>query len=502
MSGSLVRFVSGISGIGYGVNVWPVAPPRTVSGVSQNSIGMVADLPWGPTNVITTVTTPAEFFAAFYPDVFNSGAKDYVTWPALLALLNKPLFTRGGLKVCRIEPTGAAKSAKTFDDVDGTDSVTVTASSYGLYGDQVQIAWSANGTTPTNRDMTVTIGSVYSMTYENVVTAALVVTDPGDPYCVVTKHVSCVKVPVVAVAAALAGGANGTAVAGDYVGTGEGVQQFYGASIEVDVLFVAECPTALVDDINAGLVAYAGYDKGIVVYSTPSAQVSATALTYVSGESLQDDRGVYCWPRVKTTNFFSASVDEVTVDGNAFAAAAIANSDPWISPGGAPGAQFLTGITGLEYEDTSRATLDSLRAAGVTPWFMSKAMGGAILAKAITTATAGTKVKQRRLRDYLEISLSNYAELYVETPLDVDLAEQSLGEYSGSLIGAYNTFIENERIASHIKTYSVDPFSLNTEEGLDAGRWIIHVQVETWADQDEIVLKTEIGETVTVTSST
>ena len=501
MSGSLVRFVSGASGIGYGVNVWPIAPPRTVSGVSQNSIGMVADLPWGRVNEIVTVTTPAEFFAEYYPDVFNGGAKDFASFPAVLALLNKPLFTKGGLKICRIEATGAALSTYDFDDADGTESVTVDAKYKGAYGDDITVAWSANATTPANSDMTVTVGTEHSVLYENVVVAAgLVVTDPGDPYAVVSKHASCVKVPDPVAATALAGGDDGTVAAGDYTGAGKGILQFYGASVDVAVLFCAEVADALKDDINTGLKAYAAEGKGVAVLCTPAAQPSATALTYLSTNTLQSERLEYGWPKVKTTNFFDTNVDEVTVDGNAFAAAAIGNSDPWVSPGGAPGAQYLVGITGLEYEDTSRTTLDLLRAAGVSPWFMSKAHDGAIIAKCITTASSGMKVKQRRLRDYLELSLAGYAELYVEEPLDLDLDEQDLGENTGALVTAYNAFLEAEKQASHIKAYSVDPFSLNTAVGVAAGRWLIHVPVQTYADQDEIVLKTEIGETVTVSS--
>lgn len=496
MGGSLIRFVSGASGIGYGVNVWPIAPPRSVSGVSQNAIGMVADLPWGKVNEIVEVTTPAEFFAEFYPDAFNSGAKDYATYPAILALLNKPLFTKGGLKVVRIQNTGAVKAFKTDT---GTGTVTVTAKYYGDNGNEIYRQWTAaSDADPLKRNLVISIGTEYTATYENLTVST--VEDVDDPYVDVTTNTLTVF-PVAGAAAALATGADGTAVAGDYTGANKGIQIFYGASVEVDVLFCAEVPNVLVDDINAGLKLYAAEDKGLAVLSTPDGQTSATALTYLSGETLQDDRLHYGWPRVKTTNFFDADVDEIEVDGNAFAAAAIANSDAWISPGGAPGAQFLTGITGLETESTSRSTLDSLRDAGVSPWFMSTAHGGAIIAKALTTDTAGTKVKQRRLRDYLEVSLAQYAELYVETPLDIDLAEQSLGEYTGSLVSAYNAFLENEKIAQHVKNYSVDPFSLNTEESIDAGRWIIYVAVETYSDQDEIVLKTEIGETVTVSSS-
>src|SRR5690606_31940362 len=80
--GSLIRSITGVSGIGYGVNLWEVPPVTGVRAVAQTAIGMVAELPWGPPDEIVTVTTPAEFFATFYPDTLAT-SKDTDTYPAI-----------------------------------------------------------------------------------------------------------------------------------------------------------------------------------------------------------------------------------------------------------------------------------------------------------------------------------------------------------------------------------------------------------------------------------
>lgn len=507
--GTLIRRVTSAGGIGYGVNIWELSPPKAVTGVSTSVIGMVAELPWGPVNEIQTITTPGEFWATFYPNDFAT-TKDYSTYPAVLALLNKPIFTSGGLKVVRIEPTGAAKSTKTFQDITPTDSVTVEALYYGLLGDSINIAWTANADVAGNRDMTVSIGSNYSVLYENVVTAAGVVTDPGDPYVVVTKHGSYAAVPAVVTATALAGGADGTAVALEYTGnssTSEGIRLFYGESVDCNVLFCAEVPEALKDAVNAGLEAWCDdTEKGVAVLCTVDGQASADALTYLSGESIASDRCTYHWPRVKTVNFFATDAAELEVDGNAFAAACIANVPWYLSPGGAGKKQgtqdFLRGITGLEDESTSRTTLDLLTAAGVAPWFMSTKLG-AIIRRAVTTSlTSGrTKLFRRRAVDYITSSLAGYTEEFVETQLDLTLSSQTLGPNTTALVGGFQSWLSARKGQNQIQDYSVDPWSENTQADIDAGRWTIVITVKLYSMMEEIVLKANIGETVTISEA-
>lgn len=509
MGGSLIRRVSGASSIGYGVNIWELSPPKAVTGVGTNVIGMVAALPWGPTNEVVTVTSPGEFWSTFYPNDFAT-SKDFETYPAILALLNKPIFTSGGLKVVRIEPTGATAASKTFQDATPVNSVTVTANYVGELGESINIAWSANADTATNRDMTVSIGSNYSVLYENVVTAAGVVTDPGDPYVTVTKHASYAAVPAVVSATALETGSDGTAVAADYIGDSsntEGIRVFYGESIDCNVLFVAECPASLIDAVNAGLEAWCDdTEKGIAVLCTPDDQVVADALTYLGDNSIASDRCTYHWPRVNTKNFMDPDVASIEVDGNAFAAACIANVPWYLSPGGAGklqgSADYLGGIVGLEDETTSRTNLDALGEAGVAPWFMSSKLG-AIIRRAVTTSlTSGrTKLFRRRAVDYIVNSLASYSENFVETQLDLTLSSQTLGPNTGALVGAFRSWLEARKSQTQIQAYQVDEWSENTQADIDAGRWTIALTVKLYSMAEEIVIKANIGETVTISEA-
>lgn len=501
--GSLVRRISSEGSAGYGVNILEVLPPGQIRSGGSVVVGIVGDFPWGPVNVLTEVNTAGEFFATFCPPAFNAAG----TYAAMDAFLNKAF--PAGMQICRIVPTSVAQAtaSKTYQDNDPADSVTVTAKYPGALGNSISVAWAANADDATARDATVTIGTTYSVTYPSVATmsgSTLVVTDPGDPYVTFTKHASGDEVPAAASAVALTGGADGTAVAGDYVGSSSsavGIRLFYADSVEPDVLFVASCPSGLIASVNTGLEAYAAdTDKGVVVLSTPASQSEATAKTYVA--DYRDDRIMYAYPRVKTTDFYDTTAPTITVDPNSFMAALIAATDPWISPGGPRASRApLAGITGLENASISTGGYDTLTDYGISAIAMFG--GSAIVRGAVTTSlTSGLeKIRRRRTADYLEKAIANRLQEYVETPLDLDLTTQSLGPNTAAEIGEITAFLANEKLKQHIKDYAVDPWGSATALDLAAGIWTIAIAVTTYSDQDQIILRFNVGDGVVTSSS-
>jgi hypothetical protein len=497
--GSLIGQITSLSDAKYGVNIYEKSPPQNISGAKTNIAGVVGNFPWGPVAEVTDITSAAQLFSTFCPLPFEA-EDDYA---AMRAFLNKKF--PGGLKAVRALASGAAIADMDFDDEDSTESVTVTANYAGLLGCSVEVAWSANADTPTNRDMTVSIGTKYSKTYPNVVTAALVVTDPGDPYCTVTKHASCVKVPDAVVATALTGGLDGTLVGSDLVGalgTEVGIRKFCDEAVRPNVLFVADVgdDDTIIDAVNVGLKAYAvDNDKGLAVLLTKYDQAVADVIT--DAASYVDDRVVYPFPLCKTTNMYDANLAEIEVQGASFMASAIVSNDPWQAPGGAASVEALKGITGLEDIVITRLNYQSLFEAGIAPFFMSSALGGAIVHRAVTVAADGTRIFRRRMTDYICESIAAYLEFFVERPIDLDLDNRTLGNWTKAEVDAVTTFLQNQKSAQHIKAFGVNPFDANTEESLDAGQWVLAIQVELYSMQEVIVLQAEIGETVEVAES-
>lgn len=494
--GSLVNQITAITAAFYGVNILEQSPPGGVRGAGTGIVAIVANLPWGPVDTITEIASPAEFFSRFAPLVF--GRLD-TTYTALRAFIGKTFPST--IRVVRISPTSQATASRTFDDASSGDSVTVTARYPGALGNSITIAWTANADDATARDATVTIGSSYSVLYKRVATivsAALVVTDPGDPYVSFAKASGATLVPAAIAATALTTGADGTAVAGEYTSA---VDLFAGASTQWNVGFVAEPESGLVDAINAHLKTFEDSNKrGMWVLCTVASQSVATAKTYAA--TYRSDRLMYCWPLVKTTNTFDPDKGEITVNGNSFAAVAIASVQPEQSPGGNPGARYLYGITGLE-QDATTAQLKELGEAGITPWFMSDAHGGAILHDAVTTSlTAGlTQVFRRRMTDYIVKALGDYLQRFTGELLDVDLVNRRLGAVTAPEIGALKQFLGDLKTNSRIRDYSIDPFGANVQSNIDDGQFIILIAVHLYSVQRQIVLLAQIGETVQITET-
>jgi hypothetical protein len=491
--GSLVNQITALSAAFYGVNILELSPPGGVRGSGTSVVAIVGNLPWGPVDTITEISSPAELYSTFAPLVF--GRLD-VTYPALRAFINKTFPAT--IRVVRISPTSQATATRVFDDASSGDSVTVTARSPGLLGNSISVAWTANVLDATARDATVTIGTTYSVTYKavaTIVSTVLVVTDPGDPYVSFAKASGATLVPVAIAATALATGADGTAVAGEYTSA---IDLFAGASAIWNVGFVAEIESGLLDTVNAYLKTFEDANKrNMWILSTVASQSVSTAKTYAA--SYRSDRLMYCWPKVKTVNAYDPDRAEITVDGNSFAAVALASVAPEQSPGGNPGAQFLRGITAIE-QDATTAQLKELGEFGITPWFMSDAHEGAILHDAVTTSlTAGlTQVFRRRMTDYLVKSIGDYLQRFVGELLDVDLVNRRLGAVTTPEVGQVRQFLSDLEVNNRIRDYSVDPFGSNTQSNIDAGQFIILVAVKLYSVQRQIVLLAQIGETVDI----
>lgn len=501
--GTLIHNISATTDAEYGVNILEVQPPSAFQGVSTNTVGFVGDYPWGPVDTITTITSPAEFFATFGPSQF--GRLD-TTFPALLAFLSKTF--PGPVEVVRISATGQATAAQTFDDTGATASVDVTARFPGAQGNNITIAWTANADDAANRDATVAIGSTYSVLHKNVATpdGGLTVVDPGDPFVIFTPNVSGVNVPVAAAAAPLVTGADGTAVLGDYIGaTTEGLKQFLDASARANVLFGAEIPSTLVDGWNSGLKAQLeSTEDGTAVYSANVGLSRDDAITAVG--TLRFDRFMFPFPRALIVNTFDPDRGTVEVDPNSFYAVAIAGTPPEKSPGGKPGSQFLRGIVEIVGDPISNDDYKLLNDSGIAPLFNSSGLQGHIIRRGVTTSLIGgeTRMFRRTMTDFIGQSLAIIAEQFVEEPLDIDLANKALGPITSVEFGQWQTFLADLQNPTgvggqRIREFSIDAFGANLQSNIDNGQWIVAVSVKLLSAQEEIILQLTSGEFVTIT---
>lgn len=487
--GTLIRTISDVSQIGYGVNVLETSSAAPVQGASTTVVGIVGHFPWGPENTILIVNSVGEALDVLAPAVFTQ-SRDAVTFPALMALL---LPWPGPLRLVRIAATDAAKATLALN-ASAVLAQTATARYAGLAGEsiQIQIAAATNGS-GTARNVIVSIGTSYRAVYENVTATTFPTTDP---YVTFTGS----TLPDISAAAALDGGSDGTPVAADYLGTAadKGIQLFEGEDADANVLFCAGVASALCGAVNDGLEAFLRATQKFImgVFCTKPGLSVSQVQTDVALYRL--DKGVYPWPRVYQLDTLLASPVQRLVDGNAFAACAMVSVAPEVSPGGANGLKALQGILGLELAAPARATLDALSKAGISVFYMATALGGAIIRGGVTTDLdiRRTDIYRRRMTDYIAQSLAQALELYTEKPLDLAFnaaGKAQLGMVTSAEVGVVVSFLEELKEGGRIAEYSVDPYSLNTRTTASSNRFMISVAVRLFGSQSEIVLRHSIG---------
>lgn len=500
----LVRSITQAGDAKVGLNFLDVAPPASVVGSQSKTLGIVGAFPWGPLNTPTLCLSFAEFLATFYPPAF--GPPDVSTYPAMKAFLGMSKIP-GPFYVVRIAPTSVSDSAATLTYTVTGGSWVGTATYKGSLGSLITATWAAaTDADSTHRDLTISISTggktYYSKTYTNVTTTSILTL--GDPYVTWTAGSSPSVLPAAAAAATTGGGAAGTAAASDYVGSSSssvGIRLFY--TTRVDVLFVAECPSGIVDAVNTGLKAYgqsAGLDGMYVLCSVPS-QTAANAVTYIASYTDNTSKGVYVWPRLKVPNGYT-DLSSVTVDGNAAAACAIAGADAWMSPEFGTSAPYLTTVSDLETNNSAAGTLDTLKAAGIDMFYLDPVLGPILGAAVVTNTTSGqTMIKRSKYRKYLDDKIQTLTPYYMGKPLDVNLSAQTLGEYSSGLVGAIKAFLADEKAKGRIAAYSVDPFGSNTSGSIAANQWTIAIAVQLYGDVEVLTVQTQIGTTVNITST-
>jgi len=504
---ALIRTINRTGSAGYGINVLEVVPPPTVQGVGTSIVAVVGHFPWGPVDTPTVIGGAAELFETFCPLEFGV-TNDYAS---MKAFISKRFPST--LLVVRLDPDSGAAATKTFNDgVD--DSVVVTARYPGAVGSQIRITFADNADTATNSDMTVKVldsaGTVrYERTYLNAIVGGTPITISAeaaeDPFVITTVAAGDPDdIPAAVADSALTAGSDGTPVIGDWTAALDTLED---GSNAWNVVFGAEVPDSLVDGWNDAMKLFADDISGsrFCVMSTPGSEAVADALSAVdTGQT--SDRCMRLWRKARIVNTYDPARGTITVDPNSFAAVAIASVDPWISPGGAGGREYLRAIAGVEPGVTATdAQLESLRAAGITPLVVDRALG-AILRSARTTDTStvdSARVFVRRMRDFLAESLSNLLLLYAERPLDIDIANRRLGPVTAPEIGSIRQFLDD--LASPdgpqgqaIRSYELDEFGGNTQANIDDGQWIIILRVKLISMQEEIVLRLEAGTTVEI----
>lgn len=497
--GSLVRNITKASDAKYGVNFLDLPPPASPIGAVSRKIGIVGDFPWGAPNVARTCYSFDDVMAYFAPKHFATGVSGSDAMKAFVGAKFP-----GPIVLVRINATDAVARSSSYTVTGGA---WVGACPYkGALGNDVTITWAAaTDADSAHRDLTISIGTAYSATYTNVTVATLPTL--GDPYITWTATSSPSVLPAAAASAtATTAGANGTAVAGDYVGSSSsnvGIRLFYGSGLNVNALTVAECPSSLVASVNAGLKAYAddAGKSGIAILCSVASQTAATAATYGSGFANTQSKVAGIWPRVSVTDTRLSTFPTITIDANVMFACACVGVDPWESPEGVNSTNYFTAVTALETDTATDTAYAAINSGGMSALFIDDTLGPLVRGAVTTNTTSGqTDIIRSMYRAYFSENVAAYAIRYVGAPLQVNLTRSILGERVKPLYNSIVGFCADEQTKGHINGYTVDPFGANVQADIDAGTWSIATAIDTFAPLRVMIIRTQIGSTVVTTS--
>lgn len=463
-----------------GIVINESAPAPNIKGVSTNIVILVGQFQRGPLT-LTEVSSIGELHEIFGKSNASGNA----------ALKNKK-FSR--LRIVRAAAAAAATATATLDDGADTDIIKFDAKQGpGAYGNSIQVKIEAGTTAGKKYTITDTnSGSVMlEEIYDDVLIANVVANKTFANSKLVTATVLATTAqPANQAATGLASGSDGTIADTDY--------QAAIARCEIEragnILFL--------DSYNATRNGYlkshaAEMQDKMCILAGPVATSVASSITAVANLRDADGRLIYAFPWVKTV---IDGVEQLTCPASWYASL-LSQTGPHVDPAFAANTQFLSGITGLEYQ-LKRSEYIQLMNAGISAFEYDSDIGYKIKSGVVTQISNSSKIMvfRRRMADYLTDS----AGLFLKNYQNGVNSKENRTEAGGGI----KRFVKAQEDAKILpkdadvasgKAKLIDTESLNTNDSIAAGYFRILWKQRIFSSNRFIVLQAEIGESVVVT---
>lgn len=465
-----------------GIIVDESAPAPSIQGVRTNIAILVGQFASGPVNVLTSVGSIGEVQELFgKSNVFGGN----------IALKNKKF---GSLRIIRAAAAAAAKGTITFDDGDVTDVITFTAKYPGARGNSITVTVAAGSSSGSKYTVKDTHASAVLPTevYDNVEIDAIAEALPFANSKLVDVSVDSASdgEPAAAAATNLASGSDGTIADTDYENA-IAIAEQEGAG---NILFL--------DDYNATRNGYlkthaaSTQDKMVIMAGAEGDSVSTTT-TAVATLRDTDGRLIYAANWAKT----SVGGVQTWTSPASWLASVMSQTHPSIDPAYAKNTQYLGGITALKQAFT-RSNYIALKEAGVCALEYDQDIGFKFKSGIVTQIADSSKltILRRRMADFLTASAARYLKNYQNAP-------NTKGNRD-SVAAALRGFIAQQEILGVLPKDSevkeglaklVDTDSLNTDLNVAQGYFYVLWKQRIYSSMRFIVLRAEIGESVSVT---
>ncbi len=463
-----------------GVIVSEQVPPGFITGADRNGVIVCGETLKGPVDVAVQVGSEQEF-----EDIFGHYTRpnsSTVVNKVRQFLLKKPFANP--LVIVRAAAAAAAIAEKDFVAT-ATPIINIAASSAGAWGADLTAAISAATDADANHFNLTIAYRGKSILYPNLDTTTgnnnLLATIGNDNSVLVTVTKLADGRPdnVAATALTDTAGSDGTIADSDYTASGRALD--VGAIYPgVSVLATAERCTAAVK-AAIKVLADAAVDRMFMMWSGTHGDSVATVVADVA--SYRSDRIVYTYnsPYIIDPEFGT----EVRVPPHSFMASIFSQTDVNWSVASRRTTKSTGGISRLTVALT-RANLISLKAAGICA--LEQLKDGFRFRSPVTTSlTSGlTEIARRRCADFLQLSVAERLQDYVE--------EEDTETVNAAILGEIDAFCadlrDQERV---IKDYSILGEATRVD-GVKVLKW----RVQLIKHIKHLVLETEIGTGVTI----
>jgi hypothetical protein len=491
-----------------GVYIKETNPPATVAETSLNTVGVYGVTLKGPVGQGILIGSEARFVEVFGGG-YLAGVNINKVWKSIL---NKGFSSLYVSRVAAAAAVAASFTTETATGGGGTANMRIDASSVGTWGNSLQFrvyAATSGVSNAFNLDIKDTItGKIWTYPNLDIVTgggdntASVVGNDPGAPV-LLTKLAS--TRPVNSTASTDGADASGftplgatvaafTSVAGTDGSVADSDYLTYGLDVlatlkGVAIIYCAEYTSATIKAATK-VFAAASSDRMFLIGADSHTVIASAAVSDVA--TYQSDRLIYCFNHTYTIDPVLGT--EVLCKPESWMAAVLANTDVDIHPGEEDTKAFLAGITRIYYPALVRADYISLKAAGIAALEID--LGSPVFVSGVVTGlTPGkTEITRRRMADFIQLSAAYTLRFHVKKKN----TEQRRTAIAATLKGWLSGLKKQGRV---VEDFNLDMNILTSPTDQANGIQRILLQVQLLPHMLEIVLVTEIGETVSITSN-
>jgi hypothetical protein len=490
-----------------GIYIDETTPPGRVNGINSGIALVIGEFERGPEDInnnplVGNCGSGADIIAQFGGRGAN---KEFIGY---LGLVNKKMTS---LRIKRVIPASAVRASLTL-----SAAVRIDANSKGAWGNNVAVTVAA-GTT-TGKLITVTYTPASPGVQPDVEVFDNVPATPASQAALnaglrgasgagvgASKYVNFVWLAASAISNAsstgLASGANGSVAASDYTAALTAIE----TSDQADVMIVcfSNPPDAFRATINAAMVTHAvNFPGQICIVAGQSTDSVAAAVT--TSSALADLQNlIYCFNHPQTVLDDGTTV---TTGPETWLASLRSQQLPELSAADPDTVPMLAGISGLTFPSLTRTNYITLKANGIAAidsydpdlgGYKFKSSCSTYWPVALTKGTDEGYIERRHFASFIELSVARRLKAFQNKPLPLN-PDGTIAADHLQIVAEIQSFYADMQASGRIAGFKIDPISGNTQNGLNAGIFVIIQKIKMNPRADSIVLRSQVGNSVSV----